>query len=192
MKVSNKQAVFLDRDGVLIKRADLAWQKSHIRLQDNAAAFIRFLNERKVPVLVVTNQGGVVGRGLISEAGVIKLHAIIQERLRLQGAHIDKFYVCPHHPQADKKEYRMECICRKPNIGMLQQAAKEFAFDLKKSYMIGDMTSDILTGKNAAVLTILMETGHAGKDGKYAVYPDYTTKNMKSLLSLFKQHGFIS
>lgn len=191
MKAS-RQAVFLDRDGVLTQRADLTWQKSQLRLQDNAAAFIRFLNQKQVPVFVVTNQGGVVGRGLLSEEGVAGLHAVIQKRLSLQGAHIDKFYFCPHHPNADKKEYRKACSCRKPQIAMLEQAEREFGIDLKRSYMIGDMTQDILTGKNVKTATILMETGHAGKDGMYDVRADYVTKNMKSLLSLFKKHEFIS
>ena len=180
-KASKIKAVFLDRDGVLIKRHDLTWKKSQLGLQSGVASFIKFLNKKQIPVIVVTNQP-VVARGLITEDGVQELHKVLQKNLKKQGAFIDKFYFCPHHPEATLLAYRKKCKCRKPAIGMFQKAAKEFQIDLKKSFMIGDMTQDILAGNKAGTKTILLKKGHKGKDGKYKATPDFEFKNFKDIL----------
>lgn len=186
MKKSSKTpAVFLDRDGVLIKRADLTWKKSQLRFQDGVVSFIKFLNQIKIPVIVITNQP-VVARGLITESGVKELHDILQKRLKKEGAHIDKFYFCPHHPEATLPKYRKKCVCRKPKIGMYKQAAKDFSIDFKKSFTIGDMTQDILAGKRAKTKTILFLKGHGGKDGKYKIKADYKANNFKEALKFIK------
>jgi len=176
-------AIFLDRDGVLIQRAELTWEKGQLRLSPKIVPFIRQLNNKNIPIIVVTNQP-VVARGLISEKGVEDLHQILQNRLNKQGAFIDKFYFCPHHPEATLKKYRVVCDCRKPEIKLFKEAAKKFKINLKKSIMIGDMTQDILAGKKAGMKTILVKSGYGGKDGKYAIKPDYYTRNTASALKL--------
>ena len=180
-----KPAIFLDRDGVLIQRADHTWKKEQIRLSPQITPYLRYFNNKNIPVIVVTNQP-VVARGWITEKGVEKLHQIIQNRLKKQGVYIDKFYFCPHHPNADLKKYRMVCDCRKPATGLFKKAAKEFGINLKKSVMIGDMTQDILAGKKAGTKTILVESGYAGKDKKYPVVPNLVAKNTAQGLKLAK------
>jgi histidinol-phosphate phosphatase family protein len=181
-----KSAIFLDRDGVLIQRTKLTWKKNQLRLAPKIIPFIHYFNNKNIPLIVITNQP-VVARGWISEKGVEKLHQIIQDRLKKQKSFIDKFYFCPHHPNANIKKYRMICNCRKPAIGLFKKAAKEFNIDLSKSVMIGDMTQDILAGKNAGGKTILIKSGYAGKDGKYQVNPDFTVKNTADALKLAKK-----
>ncbi|KKU98549.1 MAG: D,D-heptose 1,7-bisphosphate phosphatase [Candidatus Jorgensenbacteria bacterium GW2011_GWC1_48_8] len=97
-------AIILDRDGVLIDRPLLTWRKSQMKLSKGIAGEIKFFNEKKVPVIVITNQS-VVARGLISEKGVVNLHELLNKRLKKSGAHVDKFYFCPHHPSANLKRY---------------------------------------------------------------------------------------
>ena len=192
MKTSQKtRAVFLDRDGVLTKRPHPTWKKSQLRLQDGVATFIRLLNKRKIPVIVVTNQGGVVARCLISPEGVEKLHKILETRLKGYGAHISHFYFCPHHPKGTIAKYRKKCSCRKPKIGMFKRAEKDFSINLKKSVIIGDMTQDIFAGEKAGIKTILLDKGHRGRDGKYKVAPDYKAKNFKAVKLFLSKQGFL-
>ncbi len=192
-KIKNKAqeaAVFLDRDGTLTKRRELTWKKSQLKLQTGIIGFLRFLNSKKIPVIVITNQP-VVARGLISEEEVRKLHDFLEKKLELSGVHVDQFYFCPHHPQATLPGYRRKCLCRKPGTGMLKEAKKDFSIDFKKSYFVGDMTQDILAGKRVGVKTILLEKGYKGLDGKHEITPDYNAKNFGKVIRIFKKNGFI-
>ncbi len=178
-----KPAVILDRDGVLTQRHLLTWQKKQLKLSPKIAPLIRKFNNKNIPVIVITNQP-VVARGWISEKGVERLHQILQKRLNKNGAFIDKFYFCPHHSKATLKKYKKECGCRKPKIGLFKKAAKEFNINLSHSVTVGDMTQDILAGKRARTKTILVKTGHAGKDNKYKVFPNFIVKDPTNALKL--------
>ena len=175
MNMPLKPVLFLDRDGTLTKNPDLTWQESQIELADGITEEIAACNAAQIPVIIITNQP-VVARGWVTEDGVRALHAKINERLAIFGAHIDAFYFCPHHPEATLPEYRIRCACRKPEIGLFKKATADFPIDLPKSFMIGDMTQDILAGKNAGCRTILVRAGHGGNDGKYDVTPDHETQ----------------
>jgi D-glycero-D-manno-heptose 1,7-bisphosphate phosphatase len=181
-----KPAIFLDRDGVLIQRKELTWKKEQLKLSPQIVPFLRFFNENSVPVIVITNQP-VVARGWISEKGVERLHRVLQDRLKKQGAFIDRFYFCPHHPNANLKKYRIICNCRKPGISLFKKASKEFEIDLKKSIMIGDMTQDILAGKKAGAKTILIKSGYGGEDRKFQIEPDFFAKNTAEALKISKR-----
>ena len=176
-------AIFLDRDGVLIQRHLLTWQKKQMRLAKNIVPAIKRLNKQNIPIIIITNQP-VVARGLISENGVKKLHDILQSRLKKRGAFIDRFYFCPHHPEATLKEYRKKCSCRKPNIGLFKKAAKDFNIDFSKSIFVGDMTQDVLAGKKIGTKTILLTScGYKGKDGKFDIKPDYKIGTLSGALT---------
>jgi D-glycero-D-manno-heptose 1,7-bisphosphate phosphatase len=173
-----KGAAFLDRDGTIIRQAELMHEVSQLRLLPGAAAAIRRMNEKDVQVVVVTNQP-VVARGVASEREIELIHEELNRRLQLRGAHIDAFYSCPHHPNATLEQYRTACTCRKPEPGMILRAAEELGVDLSRSVMIGDTTQDIVAGDRAGVRTILVRTGHGGRDPwQYACSPDWTTKNL--------------
>jgi D-glycero-D-manno-heptose 1,7-bisphosphate phosphatase len=151
-------AVFLDRDGVIIRDVDLLVRVDQIELLPGAAAAVRRLRDARLPVVIVTNQP-VVARGFVTEEEVLALEAVIEQRLRDAGAIVDGFYYCPHHPRATLAEYRLACECRKPRPGMLLRAARELALDLGASTMIGDRLSDVAAGQQAGCRTILVETG---------------------------------
>ena len=111
-------------------------------------------------ILVVVSNQPIVARGLSSPAEVELVHARIQELLAQEGgAEIDRFYFCPHHPNATVAEYRQDCQCRKPRIGMLVQAARELRLDLAGSVMVGDRPSDIASGRRAGCRTVQIESG---------------------------------
>ncbi len=72
-----------------------------------------------------------------------QFHALMQDALRTQGAHIDAFYYCPHHPEGTIKGLAVRCRCRKPEPGMLERAAREWPIDLRRSFLIGDKDADM-------------------------------------------------
>jgi D-glycero-D-manno-heptose 1,7-bisphosphate phosphatase len=155
----SQKAVFLDRDGVLIHDVHLLTRCDQVELYACAAQAIHDLHGAGFIVVVVTNQT-VVARGLASEQEVKQVHAWIQELLhKVEGAQVDRFYFCPHHPNASLPAYRMECSCRKPSPGMLHRAACDLSIDLQSSWMVGDRISDIIAGSRAGCRTILVETG---------------------------------
>jgi D-glycero-D-manno-heptose 1,7-bisphosphate phosphatase len=160
----NKPAVFLDRDGVLIEEAHYLATGDQVRVLAGAAEALADLNVAGVPVVVVTNQSG-VARGYFPEQRVGEIHRRIDELLAAGGAWVDRYYYCPHHPDAAVQQYRVECRCRKPQPGMLRQAAAELGLDLTRSYLVGDKVSDLAAGGAAGCRTILVRTGHgAGED----------------------------
>ncbi len=139
---TRRPAAFLDRDGVLNVDHGYAHRIDQLDWVDGAAEAVRLLNEASYTVIVVTNQSG-IARGLYSEADVHAFHAHMQDALKTQGAHIDAFYHCPHHPDGSVAGFAVNCECRKPGTGMLQQAAREWPLDLTSSFLIGDRDGDM-------------------------------------------------
>lgn len=183
-----RRAVFLDRDGTLIKEVgDLTLTHiKKVRFFKGVAEAIKELNRLGFIVVIITNQP-VVARGLATEKEVDQIHAILVKRLAKKGAKIDAIYSCPHHPKATLPKYRVRCRCRKPNIGMIMKAAKKFGIDLKKSFIIGDRTADIAAGNRSGMKMILVKTGYAGKDGKHEGKPDFVARNLKEAVKIIKR-----
>jgi D-glycero-D-manno-heptose 1,7-bisphosphate phosphatase len=153
-----RPAAFLDRDGILNHDTGYVWQPENYHWMDGAGAAVKRLNDLGYYVFVVTNQAG-VARGLYRAGDVEKLHAWINDRLRREGAHIDAFYYCPHHPDIGDGPLTMNCDCRKPLPGMLHRAMAEWPVDLSRSFMIGDKNSDMEAAAAAEVPTRLLFTG---------------------------------
>lgn len=139
---TERPAAFLDRDGVLNVDHGYAHRIDQLDWVAGASEAVRLLNEAGFTVIVVTNQSG-VARGMYSEADIHAFHAHMQEVLKAQGAHIDAFYHCPHHPEGTLDAFAIACDCRKPGTGMLKQAAREWPLDLTRSFLIGDRDGDM-------------------------------------------------
>lgn len=186
--LSNKQkCVFLDRDGTINKFCGLLSKEEQFELEEGVADAIRKLNSSEYLVIVVTNQP-VVARGMCEIADVERIHQKMQVLLGEQGAFLNDIVFCPHHPDKGYPEenplYKISCNCRKPEIGMIKQMVKKYNIDVTQSYMVGDSTVDMLTGKNAGLKTILVETGQAGRDGKYEVIPDYIAQTLEDAIDV--------
>ncbi|MDO8521817.1 MAG: HAD family hydrolase [bacterium] len=151
------RAVFLDRDGTINEDTDYVSDPKKVCLIQGVREAIRTLNEHSIPVIVITNQSG-VARGLHTESDIELVNAAISKQLKKGGAHIDRFYHCPHYPEG-KGKYVVDCECRKPKPGMLLRASKELKLDLSRSIMIGDKASDIEAGIAAGCRTVLVMTG---------------------------------
>lgn len=143
--------VFLDRDGTLIEEKNYLRRLEDIVVLPGSEAAIARLRRAGWRVVVISNQSG-VARGYFTKAFVQETHRVLQQHLARHGAWIDGFYFCPHAPEAN-------CNCRKPRPGMLAQAARDFACELT-GFMIGDRASDIATGRNAGLRTVLVRTGY--------------------------------
>lgn len=150
-----ERAVFLDRDGTIIEDVGYPHERSKIKFLPGVREAIKLLNKNRFKVIVATNQSG-VARGYFTEETVKEINRYIQESLVKGGAFIDKFYYCPHHIEGTVEKYRKECYCRKPDPGMLEEAAREFGIDLKTSFVIGDKISDIEAGHRAGCKTIFL------------------------------------
>lgn len=157
-------AVFLDRDGVLLKEKHYLSSPENVELFPNAANAVRMLREFDFLTIVVTNQSA-IARGLITEEQLQDIHLELEKQLK-KAANIalDDILVCPHHPSKGIAPYRSKCSCRKPEPGMLLAAQKKFDLDLTKSFLIGDKRTDIEAGKRVQCFSILVRTGYGEEE----------------------------
>lgn len=168
-----RRAVFLDRDGTINVEKEYLHRIEDFEFIPGVPEAIRRLREAGFLVIVTTNQSG-VARGYYPLAAVETLHRHLQAELARQGAAIDAFYVCPHHPTEGVGEYRNDCGCRKGKPGMLLQAASDLGIDLSRSWMVGDKAADVEAGKAAGCRSILVLTGY-GETEKPRVDPAVPT-----------------
>jgi histidinol-phosphate phosphatase family protein len=135
-----RAAVFLDRDGTIIRDAEYVKDPADVELLPGAARAIARLNARGLPVVVVTNQSG-IARGLLTHDDYDAVRRRLDDLLAADGARIDATYVCPHHP-----DYGAACDCRKPRTLLYRQAAAAHAIDLPRSTFVGDRWRDVAPG----------------------------------------------
>jgi len=166
-RIQPKPAVFLDRDGTICEEVGYLDHPDKLRLIPGAAEAIRKLREAGFWVFVTTNQSG-VARGYFTESVVQNVHERLNRLLAEAGACVDAYFYCPHHPNAVFEQYRQECRCRKPNIGMIEQAVAQFPVELDRSFTVGDKLSDCEFGRNAGLIPILVRTGY-GRDEELRV-----------------------
>src|SRR4029453_13670219 len=158
-----RPAVFLDRDGTIIEERGSLDRLDLLELYSFTADAIRLLNRAGYVTVVVTNQVG-IGRGIIDEPFLQLVHSTLDARLAAGHARIDRYYFCPHHPDAVIPELRQKCGCRKPAPGMIEQAWRELSRDPRRSVRIGDRRLDVLSGNSAGTRSILVRTGHGGHE----------------------------
>ncbi|MEO7041672.1 MAG: HAD family hydrolase [Gemmatimonadaceae bacterium] len=129
--------VFLDRDGTVIRDASYLSRVDDVELLPGAAGAIARLNERDIPVIVVTNQSG-IARGFFTVAEYLQIQTRLDTLLAADGARIDATYYCPDHPDVGGP-----CDCRKPGSALFERAAREHALDMTSPAYIGDRWRDI-------------------------------------------------
>lgn len=166
------KAVFIDRDGVLIRDADYLDTIDELVVYGGAPQALKLLREAGFKIVIVTNQSG-VARGYFSLKTVHKIHAELKRRLARSGARWDAIYVSPHGPDSGHS-------WRKPGTGMLLAAKKRFGLDLKRSFLIGDKTSDIECARRAGCASALVLTGTGGRDKAYKAKPTAVRRDILS------------
>ncbi len=185
--MSNK-AVFIDRDGTLIKDPGYINDPDQVKLLSGASEALVELKEMGYKRVVVTNQSG-VARGIVSEEVLKKIHERLKKLLAQEGAGIDGLYYCPYHPDGAIEKYRAESENRKPNPGMILTAARQMDIDLNRSWVIGNSYRDIAAGQRAGCKTILI---NAAIDQTYRKptdpVPDKQAVNMKEAVNIVKMY----
>lgn len=162
-----RKAVFLDRDGVLCEDTDYVTSIEKFHIFPYARTAVELLHQSGYLAIVVTNQSA-VARGMMREDTLLELNEFLKAETG-----VDEVYYCPHLPpeKEEIKPYRIVCSCRKPGIGMLEEAVLEYGIDLKHSYMVGDRSSDIETGKSAGVKTVYISGALENRFGADFIYP---------------------
>lgn len=171
-----RAAVFLDRDGTIIEDEGYLADASKIRFVPGALAALRAFRERGFLLVVISNQAG-IARGLITPAQHAEIDGRVKALLAAEGVPLDAAYYCAHMPGDG-------CACRKPEPGMLLQAARELDIELARSFMVGDKLSDVAAGHAAGCRTALLGPGKdASSFPGSAPEPTHRANDWPTLLS---------
>jgi len=172
------KVVFLDRDGVINIEKDYLYKIEDFEFIDGLFSSLQYLQTLGFKFIIITNQSG-IGRGYYTLEQYNILTLWMKEQFKQQGIDIVEVYCCPHAP--DKN-----CSCRKPNIGMIEQASKILNIDYKNSWLIGDKSSDIQTAINANIKnTIQVRSGHKFDENNSKA--DYIVDSMKDIPNIIKE-----
>jgi D-glycero-D-manno-heptose 1,7-bisphosphate phosphatase len=163
-------AAFLDRDGTLIEDIGYMNRPEQVKLMPGVREALRELKASGYRLIVVTNQSA-VARGYCTEEAVDETNREINRQLG-DESRIERFMICPHHPEGVVPEYAIDCECRKPGPALIHRAAAEMQIDLSRSVLIGDSTRDIVAGKRAGLKTVQVVAGDAPGAEADHVAPD--------------------
>ena len=170
-----RRAVFLDRDGVILRFISHLHRPEQTRLLAGAGEAIRSLRTSGFLVILASNQSA-IARGLLTEAGLAEIHRRMSRGLRRRGARLDAIYYCPHHPDFGR---RVRCRCRKRREdGNARGRRPALPDHLRASYLVGDTTSDMETARRAGAAGVLVRTGLGGRDGKFRARPARICRNL--------------
>lgn len=177
----------MDRDGTINVEKEYLYRAEDFEFIPGVPQALRLLNEAGYLVVVVSNQSG-VARGYFTEEDVDTLHRHIAAELIKNGARVDAWYYCPHHPSG-RGSYSLPCRCRKPLPGMLVEAARRHHIDLASSFMIGDKLADVEAGVAAGCRTILVRTGYGASDEAHVPPGTVVCDDLLAgVLSLLRRH----
>lgn len=171
-----KPAFFLDRDGVVTVEKGYVTSLDELEIFPFVKECIDKIHSAGYLAIIISNQSA-VGRGYMPEQELWNINKFLIEKTG-----VDAIYYCPHWYDANSRKsiYNCKCNCRKPNIGLVEKAISEHKVLLEKSYFIGDRESDILTGKNIGIKTILVKTGY--DIGLCSETPDYIFSDLQEAL----------
>jgi len=155
-----RPAHFLDRDGVLVEETGYLCRAADTVMIDGAARVVAAANRSGIAVVVVTNQAG-IGRGYYDWAGFLEVETRIAARLAGEGAALDGLFACPFHPDGIGGFRHPGHPARKPQPGMLLEAAARLDLQLGRSWIAGDHGTDLSAGAAAGLRGgIHVLTGH--------------------------------
>ena len=145
------KAAFLDRDGVLVKeRGDYNYLPDHFIINDGVIEALKFLQEKKYTLIVISNQSG-VAKKVYSLETVERFHQMLAGKLGESGIRLSEIYYCPHHPDAGL------CLCRKPLPLLFEKAIARFQINTAESFLIGDATRDAEAAEQCGVKSYLIK-----------------------------------
>lgn len=171
-----RKAVFLDRDGTLIRNHHYGCDPNGIELLEGVPEGLGLLKRAGYALVVVTNQSG-IARGFFTEKDLEEMHRRLGRLLEQRGAGIDGWYYCPHHPEGVVPEYSRVCDCRKPRSGMVLRACSEMGLDASASWILGDILDDVEAGKRVGTRAVLLDVGTEGEPDRPERTPEYVARH---------------
>lgn len=157
-----RRAVFVDRDGTLIREKEYLSDPGGVELLDGAVDGLLRFQAAGFMVVIVTNQSG-IARGYYDEAAYQRVARELTLRLEAEGVRVAASYHCPHHP-----DFSGPCDCRKPASGLFERAAEELRLDLAASVYIGDRLRDVEPGLRLGGQAVLVRTGYGAAEASDA------------------------
>ena len=197
---SMKKAVFLDRDGTLVKlvynpeteNIDSVGKKEDIEITYDFPEVLVKLKSLGYLLILISNQPR-IGLKKETKENFEAVRREISGQMEKEGVRLDAEYYCFHHPFAYIEEHRQNCDCRKPGTKFFKDTEKEFNIDLTESWMIGDGVTDVQAGFKAGVKTILfgnnLESGYLSilQEQLGSIRPDFIVKKPKEILDIIKK-----
>ncbi len=175
-----RQAVFLDRDGVINEDRRYVCRPEDFVFKDGVIQTLTELQRLGLAIVIVTNQSG-IARGYYTEQDFESLNRWMLAVLADAGIQITGVYFCPHGPEDG-------CACRKPEPGMILRAAREHELDLSCSWLVGDKTSDIEAACRAGIPnTVLLNSQYAA--GPDDAKPLYVCDSVLDIIRLARSPG---
>ena len=179
-----QKCIFLDRDGTINKYVGFLTDIDDFCLLDGVSSAIKKINESGYLCIVITNQP-VVARGDVSFLELDMIHRKMETILGNDNAYIDDLFYCPHHPDkgfvGEVKELKIDCNCRKPKTGLIEEAVSKYNIDLGSSFFIGDSSTDMECARRAGITSVLIRCGH--DDNKYDVKADYEFEDLEDAVN---------
>jgi D-glycero-D-manno-heptose 1,7-bisphosphate phosphatase len=181
--MTRRRALFLDRDGTLVHAVHFPSRPEQLRLYEHVGPGLRLLQQQGFVPIVITNQSG-IARGYFSESDLQAMHSFLSAQLAKEDVQLAAIYSCPHYPSGSVPAYARECACRKPEPGMLLQAAADFDIDLSRSWFIGDILDDIEAGNRAGCHTVLVDVGTEARPTTPLRVPTFVVADIQRALAL--------
>jgi D-glycero-D-manno-heptose 1,7-bisphosphate phosphatase len=180
-----RPAIFLDRDGTVVEPRHYPRRPHELRIYPGVAPELRLLQDSGFALVLVTNQSG-LARGLFQKPDLERMHHYLREELSSSGVKLDGIYYCPYHPDGIVPNLAVACGCRKPQPGMLLNAADDLQLDLLSSWFVGDILDDIEAGHRAGCRTVLVDLGTEPEPRRHDRTPDYVAPNTVEALRIVR------
>jgi D-glycero-D-manno-heptose 1,7-bisphosphate phosphatase len=185
-----QRAVFLDRDGTLVHPRHYPSSPRDLHLYCNIGPGLTEIQQAGFMVVVITNQSG-LARGYFTLDDLHCMHEYLTSELERLGVRLDAIYYWPHQPEGVIPELSIRCNCRKPQPGMLLQAAIDLDLDLQQCWFVGDILDDVEAGNRAGCHTILVDLGTESISEQLLRRPDYVasdTQHALQIISAIESH----
>ncbi|MBW8682763.1 D-glycero-alpha-D-manno-heptose-1,7-bisphosphate 7-phosphatase [Chitinophaga rhizophila] len=184
-----RKAIFIDKDGTLIRNVPYNVDPDKIQLEHFAIEGLRLLQQKGYLIVVISNQAG-VAHGYFSEDALQPVIGTVRRLLADGGIRLDGFYYCPHHPAGKVEPFAASCTCRKPAPGMIIRAAIDLDISLGESWMIGDILHDVEAGNRAGCQSILINNGN---ETEWVINPnsrpEYIVKDLLEAATMIANHS---
>ncbi|MCP3661087.1 MAG: D-glycero-beta-D-manno-heptose 1,7-bisphosphate 7-phosphatase [Gammaproteobacteria bacterium] len=168
------KAIILDRDGIINIDKGYVHNIEDFEFVEYIFEVLQQFQKLGYRLFIVTNQSG-IAKGYYTEADFIKLNNHMIGEFKNNAIKIEKIVYCPHHPAGIREEYSIQCNCRKPESGMIEEILMEYEIDIDNSYMIGDSERDIIAGNNVGLKSVLISRKDNTKSKADFIYNDIIT-----------------